>query len=231
MNKGDDRKWSAYLDGELSVSEIEEFEAQLTKEELEHLKNERKLEEGIGTALKSAPACSLNILDCIKEESKPKKFNKGWVAAVVTLAAAACLAFMLLPPAGTTGPKVPQTVAELQKLSKTGDKLDDINTFLSKNKIDLEVTKFMPEHHKKTIVGAGVEMIANEKVVTLYFTCCGRPAKVYVLPKGSAAEQLIANDDKDWKESIQSQARRGNYRLAVSSPHNSESILTYINHT
>ena len=218
------------MDGELSVSEIEEFETQLSDAELQHLKNEQKLEEGIGAILNDGPSCTINILDCINEAPKPKKFNRS-LTAIITFAAAACIALVFMYPRGASGPKVPQTVAELKKLSITGNSLDDINKYLNERNIDLELTKFMPEHHEKTIIGAGVEIIGGEEVVTLMFTCCGRPAKVYVLPRGSSAEKLILEDDKEWKSSIQAQAKKGDYRLAVSSPHNSESLLAYINHT
>ena len=52
MKKVDDRLLSAYLDNELSVSEVEELEQQLSKEELQHMINEKKLESSIGTVLK-----------------------------------------------------------------------------------------------------------------------------------------------------------------------------------
>ena len=233
MNKEDDRNWSAYIDGELSVSEVEDFEASLTEEELIHLNNERAFEEKVGSAFKDAPSCPADLLNDVLKEIDNEGKNYFLVYKLIGVAAiAALLAFIfLLPKAGTQGPKVPMTVAELQKMSLTGDKLDDINSYLSKRNISLELTKFMPEHHEKTIIGAAVEMIAGEEVVTLMFTCCGRPAKIYLLPKGSDAERLILEDDKEWKSSIQAQAKKGNYRLAVSSPHNSESLLAYINHT
>ncbi len=232
MKKKDDRNWSAYIDGELSVSEVEEFEAQLSEEELKQLNRERAFEEQIGAVFKHAPGCPANLLnDVLKEIDKEsdKSFFKYGVIAFASLAA--CLAvFFLIPGAESQGPNIPQTVAELQKMSVTGDKLDDINTYLNEKNIKLELTKFMPEHHQKTIIGAGIERIAGEEVVTLMFTCCGRPAKIYLLPKGSNAEKLILEDDKEWKSSIQAQAKKGNYRLVVSSPHNSESLLAYINH-
>ena len=233
MKKEDDRNWSAYIDGELSVSEIEEFEAQFSEDELKHLSNERAFDKSISNSLAEAPACPENLLaDVLKQVDREEKktFLRYKVIAVAALAACLALIF-LLPKPGTTGDLVPQTIAELEKMSLTGNTLDDINEYLSKKNIDLEVTEFLPEHHVKTIVGAGIETIAGEEVVTLLFTCCGRPAKVYVLQKGSGAEKFIVNDDKDWKNSIQAQAKRGSYRLAVSSPHNAESILKYINHT
>ena len=232
MNKQDDRQWSAYIDGELSISELEEFEAKLTKDELEYLKDERLFEEKIGDSLRSAPACPSDLLSNtfrqIGEKKKKSNFKIKILAAAV---AAALFLFYMLPKPGTSGVNVPQTVAELQKMSKTGSSLDDINKFLTEKSIRLEVLKFKEEHHEKTIIGAGVEIVAGEEVVTLLFTCCGRPAKVYLLPKDSAAEKFIVNDSNDWKGSIQALVKKGNYRLAVSSPHDSESLLTYINHT
>lgn len=233
MKKNDDRNWSAYIDGELSVSEVEEFEAQLSAEELKHLNNEKAFEESIGSSLNDAPACPDNLFTGVVKQlahEDKKSFLKYKIAAFVAIAA--CLAFIfLLPKPGTDGPKVPMSVAELKSQSLTGDQLDDINKFLIQKQIDLELTSLAEGHHAKVIIGAGLELIAGEEVVTLMFTCCGRPAKVYILPKNSVAEKTILNDNKDWKSSIQALVKKGNYRLAVSSPHNSESILNSINHT
>lgn len=231
MKKDDDRNWSAYIDSELSVSEIEAFEAKLSVEELEHLRKEKAFEEAIGSKLSEAPCCPENLFADVKKElAKGTKRPFAKYATLAAVAIAACILFVfLLPKAGTTGNKVPMTVAELKSQSLTGDQLDDVNKFLSERGISLELTSVAGGHHAKNIIGAGIELVAGEDVVTLMFTCCGRPAKVYLLPKGSKAEELIVNDNKDWKSSIQALVKKGNYRLAVSSPHNSESILNYIN--
>lgn len=225
MKKEDDRNWSAYIDGELSVSEVNDFEAQLSAKELEHLKNERSLEEGIGNCLKDAPCCPLSVFDCVKKEKK----HFAGVAVIAAFTVAACLALVfMIPKKGTTGSKVPLSVSDLKSEAKTGSTLDEVNRYLEEKKISLEVLKFENEHHTKELIGASIEIIADEEVVTLMFTCCGRPAKVYILPRKSKAEDCMVEDCKGWKNSIQALVKKGNYHLAVASPHNSESILKYI---
>lgn len=163
MKKDDDRNWSAYIDGELSVSEVEEFEAQLSAEELKHLNDEKAFEESIGISLNDAPACPDNLLTDVAKQLAQENKNSFMKYKIVAFAAiAACLALIfLLPKPGTGGPKVPMTVAELKNQSLTGDQLDDINKFLSQKKIDLELTSLAEGHHAKTIIGAGLELIAQ----------------------------------------------------------------------
>lgn len=236
MKKEDDRNWSAYIDGELSVTEVEKFEKMLSEKELQHLNNERAFEECIGNALNDAPSCPENLFpQIVKEIAQEDKKSFLKLKLVAIAAIAACLAALFLFPSQEQKVElvniVPSSVEELQSKSLTGNKLDDINKFLAEKHISLELTSVVGGHHPKTIIGAGMEIVAGEEVVTLLFTCCGRPAKVYLLPKGSKAEKLVMNDDKDWKTGIQAMVKKGNYRLAVSSPHNSESLLAHINRT
>ncbi|MCM8542921.1 MAG: hypothetical protein NE328_21820 [Lentisphaeraceae bacterium] len=233
MKKEDDRNWSAYIDGELSVSEVEKFEALLSEEELKHLNNERAFEESIGNVLNDTPACPENLLsDIVKKAVHEDKKSFLKIKLVAIAAIAACIAALFLIPKEPVVQQelvslVPTSVDELKGKSLTGDQLDDINRFLAEKKISLELTSVVGSGHPKKIIGAGVEKVAGEEVVTLLFTCCGRPAKVYLIPKGSKAEEMIIHDDSG----IQAMVKKGNYRLAVSSPHNSESLLAYINQT
>ena len=70
-----------------------------------------------------------------------------------------------------------------------------------------------------------MEDVAGESVVTLMFECCGRPVKVYVLPRNSAAERAIQQADAEWKGGVRAQAKKGNYRLALVSKHGAVDIL------
>lgn len=230
MKREDDRNWSAHIDGELSVAEVEKFEALLSPDELAHLNNERSLEEGIGGVLKDAPRCPESLMNSVKNKiSKKKSAKPVKLVFALTGALAACLAVVfMMPKQGTAGSKVPLAISDLEKESATGDSLDEINQFLEARHISLELRAFTSGHHVKRVIGAGVEKIAGEEVVTLLFSCCGRPAKVYILPKDSKAEELMVDDNKDWKSSIQALVKKGGYRLALSSPHDSESILSFI---
>ena len=234
MNKEYDRNWSAYIDGELSASEAEAFESKLSAEELEHLNKEKAFEQSIGDSLSNAPSCPDHLFEDVVKKISAEGGRSGRAYKLLSVAAlAACLGLVFLWPAKQLeANNSPMTVAELKSQAITGDHLDDINKFLREKNIELELTTVDDgHHHAKSIIGAGIEKVAGEEVVTLMFTCCGRPAKVYLLRNGSRAEELMVNDGKAAKGSIQALVKKGNYRLAVSSPHDSVSLLAYINHT
>jgi hypothetical protein len=204
MKKPDDRLWSAYLDGELSVTEVEKMEAGLTAAQLEHLRKEKVFEEKISNRLKENSSCPDQLWQSIcfpKDHAQTKEI------------------------AGIT---VPRSIAELKKSSSTSDDLKEINRFLTKHKVSLKLLEILDDKHAQRIIGAGVEMIGNEEVVTLLFDCCGYPVKVYVLPKDSSAEKIVLDEDAKWKDGIRVQTKEGNYRLALVSKHGGNNILDAI---
>ena len=93
MKKLDDRIWSAYLDGELSVSEIEEVEGSLTGKQLEHFRKEKVLEEKINQRLEDGITCPTDLWQsiCTKIGRGKSKSPKKIIYFSAFLSAAACL--------------------------------------------------------------------------------------------------------------------------------------------
>lgn len=231
MKKKDDRHWSAYIDGALSVSEVEEFEALLSPDELQHLNNERSLEQVIANFYKDGPACPEHLLNDVQKTINQEKVKRPLVLVYLLAGAiAACLVLLFTFPGNEGGgTKLPPlSLDSLKRQSATSASLEDVNQYLGSKNISLELRAFTDGHHSKEIIGAGVEQIAGEEVVVLLFSCCGEPAKVYLLPTNSKAEELMVYDSADWKNIIQSTAKKGTYRLALTSLHSSESILSFI---
>ena len=149
MKKIDDRLWSAYLDGELSITEVEHFENQLSPEELAHIRKEKELEKSIVTTLKDNCRCPdqlwKNICTQIDGEQSKSKFGLKVVALV--MAAAAALTVIFFNQNENLPVFVPTTVAELEKQSQTGASLDDVNNYLTENKVDLQLLSFSNTGH------------------------------------------------------------------------------------
>jgi hypothetical protein len=57
MKKEDDRLWSAYIDDELTVSELNQIEKTLSSSDLHHLQNEKLLEREISEVLREELKC------------------------------------------------------------------------------------------------------------------------------------------------------------------------------
>ena len=231
MKKLDDRIWSAYLDGELSVSEIEEVEGSLTGKQLEHFRKEKVLEEKINQRLEDGITCPTDLWQsiCTKIGRGKSKSPKKIIYFSTFLSAAACLTiFFFLNKNETAIFKVPLTLSELKNSSKTKTELLDVNNFLKVNNVDLKLNEFVEGGHPKKLIGASLEKVGNEEVVTLLFNCCGFPVKIYVLPKGSAAEKFVVAEDTAWKKGIEGQVKKGEYRLALVSAHGAMDILEAI---
>ncbi len=229
MKKIDDRLWSAYLDGELSVTEVENLEAGLTADELEHLRKEKVFDQKISERLNGEATCPDKLWNSLRHDiENDKKSPKKFIYLSAVAALAACISLFFIISGKDYGAKVPDTVAELEKLKETTSELDSVNMFLKEKKIDLQLLSLAEGHHNKRIIGAAVEDVAGEEVVTLMFECCGRPVKVYVLLRDSAAEHVIQQADAEWKGGVRAQAKKGNYRLALVSKHGAADILDAI---
>jgi hypothetical protein len=222
MNK--DKLLSAYLDGELTVSESDAFEKSKSHVELEHIRKEKHFEEVLNNHLTSGVSCPDHLwLEIIKEiKSKKKPILLYLLTSAAALAA--CLMFFFK---SDIEAERPSTIAELNAASLIKGTLIDVNRFLSENKIDLTLSKMMvsPNHTQK-IIGANIENIDGDEIVTLYFDCCGSPVKVYILPKESNAEKFVQKKDSSWNDNIKAQSKSGNYRLALIAKHGGMNILS-----
>ena len=228
MKKYDDKQLSAYLDSELSVTETEKLESHLTSTQLKYLQREKKLEERITEKLNSGKECPPEVWQDVLNQVQKNNSRVRLTVLSVIVAAAAVLTIAFTVDFNDYGPNVPSTVAELQSMSQTEASLDGINGFLAGKNINLKLNELPQGYHKKEVIGAGVEIIAGDEIVTLLFQCCGEPVKVYVLPRDSAAEKKVHDHDSDWKDGVKGQTRMGNYRLAVVSKHGGVDILSAI---
>ena len=77
-------------------------------------------------------------------------------------------------------------------------------------------------------LGAAIENVSGDEVVTLYFKCCGHPAKVYLLRKESNAEKFIVGEDAKWRSGVIGNYKKGNYRVALIARHATSEIIDAI---
>jgi len=225
MKNNDDRMWSAYLDTELSVTEVESLEKHLSEEDLEHLEREKHLDSKISEHLKKGVKCPEalwnSVCQQIESEKKlpEKKHLKLFYVLVSAVAAAIVFAFIWQP---QQSDYMPLSVIELEQSSKVTE-LAAVNELLSAKGISLELGDVaQPGHHTKRLLGAGVELVAGEEVVTLLFECCGKPVKILVLPKNSKAQRIVAKSSSGVVASV------NNYQLALFSKHSTPELFKFI---
>ncbi|MCH2206947.1 MAG: hypothetical protein MK132_13905 [Lentisphaerales bacterium] len=233
MKELDDRLLSAYIDNELSVSEIEEIEQQLSKDELQHLVNEKKLDSSIKNIIKEAPKCPDvlwdNILSEVDETPKDKPAKRQILFTVILSVAAAIVVFFGLNN-GVYPAWVPKTVAELTQKSQVAMDRHSVNSFLATHGVKLELGDFPKTHHGNAVnlLGAAVEKIAGDEVVTLYFDCCGKPVKIFLMPNEGEASKFIEQQDLAGTDGIVENTVKGDYRLAIVSTHNASELVDSI---
>ncbi|NQZ56327.1 MAG: hypothetical protein HRT88_02500 [Lentisphaeraceae bacterium] len=231
MKKNDDRMWSAYLDEELSITELENFESGLSEAELEHLKNEKEFEKEVSTVLKDDIKCPdalwQSVCEQVEEEENNNSSKKSKVWLFSTFAVAAAIVFIFLRPV-VHYELQPQSLAQLKASRLIENDLTKVNSFLTRNAVPFKLHEFNDKmHHNISLIGATEEEISGEKVTTLLFNCCGDPVKVYILPKNSKAEQYISKENSSWKSGMTT-AMVNDYRLAVVSQHSSPELLEFI---
>ena len=233
--------WQAYLDGELSVIEMSEFEASLNEDERERLAADMRFEGGLAERLSQDVKCpdevwerTKALLTGPKEESVP--MYRRWYWGMATLATAATLAFMISlygpvkPNASPTLVLAAETIAELAATSETEADVDSIRAYLESHDVELELKPMesltmASTHRSLEVIGARTYEVNNEPVVELLFACCGRPVKVMMASQGSDVAMLIGLASASGKGEVQATRTVGHYLTAVVGAHPAPGLL------
>ena len=227
----------AYLDGELTVGEIAEFEATLSPEECERLAGEKQFEAGLAEAMSRDADCPDDMWQRIQaqvaEAQTPQNVvpfrRRHWL--VSSVAAAAVVAYFLifslptilkLPSDPTDSATLVSagTVDELKALSETAPSMDAIRKFLEGKGINLVLVGanelgMTAIHGEIDILGAREETISGKKVVSLLFGCCHLPVKVVVAKRGSEAGKLLGQTVGEVSSEVQSTRAVGDGRFVA----------------
>ena len=195
--------------------------------------NEKKLESSIGTVLKDTPKCPDalwdNIMDQIDDKPAEIKKKSPIMFGVIFAAAASVLIYFGI--SSTNYPIwVPQTVSELAQKSVIEVDRSSVNRFIAERGVKLKLGDFPKTHHGNPVnlLGASVESMAGDDVVTLYFACCGEPVKIFLIPSDSSADKFMQEQEASGVEGIVENVSRGDYRVAVVSSHNASDLVDSI---
>lgn len=243
-----DQRWQAYIDGELTSTEMADFENSLSPGERELLMSDIQFERGIVDKLSEGGSCPDEVWKCIKDTLLSKDTDdstqsnivplrrKPWRAAVVTLVAAASIAFVIsivapgkITPGLMSAPTVlaADTVEALANQSEVEPNRLVIQDFMHKNDVtlDLLIEDSLPIsriHSGVHLVGAATK--EKGAYVELYAGCCSRPVKLVIARRDSKAGHALGYATGPDSE-VQATRIVGDYLVAVVGQHPAHGLL------
>ncbi|MCH7908585.1 MAG: hypothetical protein IIB38_03100 [Candidatus Hydrogenedentes bacterium] len=233
--------WQAYLDGELTVIEMSEFETSLDEDERERLAAEMRFEGGLAERLSQDVKCPDEVWERTKalltgQQEAPAPSFRRWYWGMATLATAATLAFMISlfgavnPDTASALVLAAETVEELAATSETDADVDSIRAYLADHDIELELNPveslaIASTHRHLEVIGVRTNEVNNEPVVEILFGCCGRPVKVMMAAQGSDVATLIGLVSANGNGEVQATRTVGHYLVAVVSDHPTHGLL------
>lgn len=165
MNEKHEQLWYAYVDGELSVTEMAEFEKSLTPADRDRLAGEMRFENGLSERLNENATCPIkvwertkallkqaqakeksstpdNIVPMTLEKQEAPRRSLFWGTA--TIVAAACVALAVMYTPGTMQDEesrvvilAAESVEELAAQSEIGGNIDDLHQYLADHGMEL----------------------------------------------------------------------------------------------
>jgi hypothetical protein len=156
MNNDKEQLWQAYIDGELSATEMASFEASLNALEQEQLRSDMQFDRGICHRLTENTTCPTEIWERTKvllmESStgedniapfQPKPKSRPMLFGAATLLVAAMLAFVIstIVPNSTISPIILEaaTIDDLAQQSEVASDAKIIEKFMHENDIELDL--------------------------------------------------------------------------------------------
>ena len=237
MNKKSDEMWMAYIDSELSASEMTEFDAALSSQERQRLLAELKFETALGRKLDGIK-CPEQLWEKVKKnisvlekeknrKSIPISYRK-LLTIVSTLAASILLIFALtfyLLKSEVDVLSIPTTVKTLTREVNTIGNKQNVQQLLTKSGIPLKFQGIPKDmHHDLKLLGAYETTVDGVKAVAVCFDCCGKPLRVVINNRKTSLAKKIINKCKGGD--IQKIKCVNNTQIAVIGTHPGDEVLS-----
>jgi len=227
MNKPDNQKTVAYLDGELAIDEVAAFEKGLPKETIDALQGEVALDMRIAEQLRG-PKCPEALWNQLKDQMQPESDaartriihfpRKRWLW--LPLAASIALVFGVhLAQAAPVFLERVSTVEEL-RAEVVSENLADV---LSEDGFELALHVESGGAHRTEVLGGYHAELAGESVAVVCINCCGKPVRVLITRRGGRAAKALLRTRNC--KNLQTVAWRGDFQLAIIAEHPAEEML------
>lgn len=237
-----EKRWMAYMDGQMSTSEALEFERSLSSSQQERLGGEVKLESVLSESLMGRECCPVALWNALSDKMKkpaPALSRKVyWASRGLSVLAATALVLFGATLYTESGRNSNRAEADSLRISETdvarfasGSEvpatLQAAQKFLDDNAIDLELVniagKAGTHSHKIEFLGACRSKCREKSLIELRFNCCGHPAALLVARLGSSGARMIrqasrCGDIRDWRE-------EGGYVTAVTCGHDTGGLI------
>ncbi len=237
-----EKRWMAYMDGQMSTSEALEFERSLSSREKDRLNGEVRLESAVCESLMGRECCPVALWNSLNEKMKkpaPVMSRKYyWLSRGVSVLAATALVVFgatLYTDMGRSQNLAEASIIEIDntnvlefaKGSEVPATVEAAQKFLDDNNIDLQFVSLpVPASghaHKVEFLGACRSKCKEKGLVELRFSCCGKPAALLVARQGTPAAQKLKSAARCGN--IQETRVTGDYVTAVACGHDSTGLI------
>ncbi len=237
-----EKRWMAYMDGQMSTSEALEFERSLSSREKDRLNGEVRLESAVCESLMGRECCPMALWNSLNEKMKkpaPAMSRKYyWLSRGVSVLAATALVVFgatLYSDMGRSQNFAEASIIEIDnttvvdfaKASEVPATVEAAQKFLDDNKIDLQFVSLPApasgHAHKVEFLGACRSKCKEKGLVELRFSCCGKPAALLVARQGTPGAQKLKSAARCGN--IQETRVTGDYVTAVACGHDSNGLI------
>lgn len=216
-----EKRWMAYLDGQMSASEVIDFEQSISARDRARLDGEVRLESAINDSLAGGGGCPAGLWnDLSRRMRQPAPARPGrfaYWASRTTIVLAATTAIVIGVPhfteysvpgqgAGSQGSvaiAAETTREEFSEGLEAGPSLAAAQQYLQDNRINLRLVHVADSgetmhgqtmhKHKLEFLGACRGNCPEGSLFELRFWCCGEPAKLLIARRGTGGERTLRN--------------------------------------
>ncbi len=248
MNTKKEHLWQAYIDGELSATDMVDFEESLSESESRLLASDVLFDRALSEGLAKDAACPddvwartkalLEAQPTVPTNDTPKNpilYRRAWGPwGFATIVAAAMITLMvswMMP--STSAPIIlaEETVDELAAQSQVNANSADIERYMHENNYQLrlvavETLHIVQIHSDVHLLGARRNY--NGDVVELLVACCHQPVTIIIAERNTPLARIIAQEVANSESDVQATRNIGNYVAAVVSKHPAVGLLDIV---
>jgi len=212
MNKDDqEKRWMAYMDGQMSASEALDFEHTLDARDRARLDQEVRLESTISDCFGDGPCCPVQLWNDLADKiAQPASAKAGrivyWASRTVVVLAATAAIVISAPyfegafsegsgAAATDGIAIQETSRAEFSTGVVAVSYEEAEKYLHENNINIHLAHYTDEmsghRHAPEFLGVCRGRCPEGTLYELRFWCCNKPLKILIARRGTAGEKML----------------------------------------
>lgn len=245
MNAKKEHMWQAYIDGELSATDMATFEETLSASDRRLLSSDVQFDRALSERLSEDACCPADVWARTKallesqsadaENDTPDNvvpLNRSWIRNFVTIAAAAMITLMVswvIAPGSDHKSVIfaNESVGELAANSAVDASSEQIQQYMQQNNYELRLValdklRIVQLHGNVELIGAAHSN--DGELIELYVACCRHPVKIIMAERNTPeAEFIVKSLGKD--NDLQATRLVNGYVVGVVSKHHAVGML------